>query len=142
MAYFLDLFSPETYEAFSRSDRSVSGFRQRHWGIAQRVKTGDMLICYLTKVSRWIGVLGVISGPYIDASPIFFPENDPFVVRFRVTPTAWLPVEKSIPIREDPVWKTLSFTRGQDKNSSTWTGKLRGSLVQVTSLRELHVCSV
>ena len=29
MAYFMDLFSPETYEAFNASDRSVSGFRPR-----------------------------------------------------------------------------------------------------------------
>jgi hypothetical protein len=29
------------------------------------------------------------------------------------------------------VWNALSFTRGQSKGSSTWTGKLRGSLVQL-----------
>jgi hypothetical protein len=36
MAYFLDLFSPETYEAFSRSDRSVSGFRVRQRNLAEK----------------------------------------------------------------------------------------------------------
>jgi hypothetical protein len=30
MAYFIDLFSPETYEAFARFSRDVSGFRLRH----------------------------------------------------------------------------------------------------------------
>jgi hypothetical protein len=30
MAYFIDLFSPETYEAFGRSSRDISGFRLRH----------------------------------------------------------------------------------------------------------------
>ena len=30
MAYFIDLFSPETYEAFARSSRDASGFRLRH----------------------------------------------------------------------------------------------------------------
>lgn len=131
MAYFLDLFSPETYEAFSRSDRTVSGFRLRHRGIAGRVKSGDKLVCYMTKLSRWVGVLEVIEGPYIDDTPRFFLESDPFVVRFRVRPTAWLPVEKAIPIHEERVWSTLSFTRGQSKSSSTWTGKLRGSLVRL-----------
>lgn len=131
MAYFLDLFSPETYEAFSRSDRTVSGFRRRHWGIAGRVKPGDRLLCYMTKLSRWVGVLEVLEGPYVDDTPVFLPDSDPFVVRFRVRPIAWLPIEKAIPIHDDRVWNALSFTRGQSKNSSTWTGKLRGSLVQL-----------
>ena len=131
MSYFLDLFSPETYEIFTRSDRRVSGFRLRHRGIAARVKTGDKFVCYMTKLSRWIGILEVIDGPYIDQTPIYASENDPFVVRFHVNASAWLPVDKAIPIHEDRVWNELTFTRGQSKTSSTWTGRLRGSLVQL-----------
>ncbi len=29
MAYYIDLFSPETYEAFSKSNQNISGFRLR-----------------------------------------------------------------------------------------------------------------
>ena len=43
MAYFIDLFSPETYEAFARSGRDISGFRLRHKGMADRIKSGDVL---------------------------------------------------------------------------------------------------
>jgi len=132
MSYFLDLFSPETYEAFGRSDRSISGFRKRHLGIARRVKPGDQLLCYMTKLSRWFGILDVLEGPFVDDTPIYTPEGDPFVVRFRVKPAVWLSVEKGVPIHEDHVWNALSFTRGQSKSSSTWTGKVRGSLVQVS----------
>lgn len=131
MAYYLDLFSPETYEAFARSERSISGFRMRQRNVARRIRTGDKFICYMTRLSRWMGLLEVLEGPFVDETPIFYPENDPFVVRFRVRPLAWLPVEKAIPIREDRVWNQLSFTRGQSKRSSSWTGKLRGSLVQL-----------
>ena len=131
MAYFVQLFSPETYEAFSRSDRTVSGFPLRRWGVAGKVKTGDRLVCYVTKLARWVGVLEVLEGPYLDETPLFFPVGDPFVVRFRVRPIAWLSVEKALPIHEDRVWNALSFTRGQSRSSSTWTGKLRGSLVQL-----------
>ncbi len=131
MAYFVQLFSPETYEAFSRSDRTVSGFPLRRWGVAGKVKTGDRLVCYVTKLSRWVGVLEVLEGPYLDETPLFFPVGDPFVVRFRVRPIAWLSVEKALPIHEDHVWNALSFTRGQSRSSSTWTGKLRGGLVQL-----------
>jgi hypothetical protein len=132
MTYFLNLFSPETYEAFSRSDRSVSGFRARHRSVAARVRPGDELLCYMTKLSRWVGVLRVIDGPYEDATPVFYDESDPFVVRFHVTPDAWLPVEKAIPIYDDRIWNALSFTRGQSRGTSTWTGRIRTSLAQLS----------
>jgi predicted RNA-binding protein len=128
MAYYLNLFSPETYEAFTQSSRDVSGFRPRQRRAASRIRTGDKLICYMTKLSRWVGVLEVTSAWYEDDTPIFYPEDDPFVIRFKVKPLAWLDKEKAIPIHDDRVWNELSFTRGHDKKSSTWTGKLRASL--------------
>ncbi len=130
MAYFLDLFSPETYEAFKRTPRDTSGFRLRQKNAAERVRAGDKLLCYLTRLSRWCGLLEVTSGPFMDDSPIFYPEADPFVVRFKVRPTIVLDIEKAVPIHEDAVWQSLSFTKNHDKNSLTWTGKIRASLVQ------------
>ncbi len=133
MNYFLDLFSPETYEAFGRSDRSVSGFRPRHKNAADRVRIGDKLVCYMTRLSRWFGVLEVVEGPFHDNTPIFFPEADPFVVRFRVRPIGWLAVEKAVPIYEDAVWNQLSFTKGQTRGTPTWAGRVRTSLVQLSA---------
>ena len=131
MAYFIDLFSPETYEAFKRSSRDISGFRLRHKGMADRIKSRDIFVCYLTRLSRWFGLLEVVEGPFIDDKPIFVPENDPFVVRFRVRPKVWLEIEKAIPIHDDVVWNGLSFTRDLEKGSIAWTGKVRGSLVRL-----------
>jgi len=131
MKYYLNLFSPETYESFSHSDQNVSGFRSRHKKAASKIKVGDRFICYMTKTSRWVGVFEVTSGFYEDNTPIFYSENDPFVIRFRVKPIAWLDKEKAIPIHEDKVWNTLSFTRDHDRGTSTWTGKVRTSLNQL-----------
>jgi predicted RNA-binding protein len=111
MNYYLNLFSPETYEAFSRSDRRVSGFRFRQKKAADRISPGDRFICYMTKLSRWIGVLEVVEGPYEDGTPIFYEEDDPFVVRFRVREVVWLPRDKTVPIYEDVVWDRLTFPR-------------------------------
>ncbi len=61
MAYYLDLFSPETYEVFTKSRRDISGFRVRHQNAARRIAVGDKLICYMTRLSRWVGVLEVTS---------------------------------------------------------------------------------
>ena len=131
MSYFIDLFSPETYEAFSRSDRTISGFRIRHKATAERIKPGDLLVCYLTRVSRWIGLLEILEGPFIDNTPIFVPDNDPFVLRFRVRPTVWLGLDSAIPIHDETIWRKLSFTRDLEHGSKAWTGKVRGSLVRL-----------
>lgn len=131
MAYYTNLFSPETYEAFGRSSRDVSGFRTRQRKAASRIKPGDKFICYMTKLSRWIGVFEVVSGCYEDDTPIFYPEGDPFVIRFRVKPIVWLEKEKAIPIKDDKVWQQLTFTRDCDKTSPAWTGQIRGSLARM-----------
>ena len=131
MSYFIYLFSPETYEAFSRSSRDISGFRRRHRGMAERIKAGDVFVCYVTRLSRWFGLLEVLEGPFIDDKPIFVPANDPFVVRFRVRPSVWLEIDKALPIHDDMIWKGLSFTRNLERGSISWTGKVRGSLVRL-----------
>lgn len=131
MAYFVSIFSPQTYEAFGQSDRTVTGFRARREAAAQRVQPGDKFVCYLTKLTRWVGILEVIDGPYRDATPIFAEEDDPFVVRFHVIASVWLPLERAVPIHDDEVWNGLSFTRGQSKTSVSWVGKIAASLVQL-----------
>ncbi len=128
MAYFIDLFSPETYRAFGKSDQTVSGFRERQKGIASSVKPGDKLICYMTKLSRWVGVLEVTSNFFIDDAPIFTQPIDPFTVRFKVKQECWLAPEYAIPIRDEVCWEKLSFTRKLAKGSLGWTGMVRGIL--------------
>jgi hypothetical protein len=128
MTYYTHLFSPDTIETFSRSARDVSGFSRHQLAWARRIHPGDRFVCYMTKLSRWIGVLEILSDYYIDESPLFYPENDPYVVRFKVRAVAWLPKEKAVPIHEKEVWDALTFTRDCDPKSPAWTGKVRISL--------------
>lgn len=131
MAYYIDLFSPETYEAFTQSAQTISGFRLRHKIAAERIKAGDLFVCYVTKVSRWCGLLEIVEGPFINNTPIFLTEDDPFVVRFKIHPKVWLPLDQSLPIHDPFIWNGLSFTRMLEKGSISWTGKVRGSLVKL-----------
>jgi hypothetical protein len=130
MNYWSDLFTPETFEAFSRSDQTVTGFRESQRSIAERVRVGDKFVCYMVRLSRWIGILEVLDGPFLDKTPIFVPDDDPFVVRFKVRPTVWLPLEKTIPIHEPEVYSQLSFTR-EVKPGGYWLGPLRRSLYRL-----------
>lgn len=124
MKYLIDLFSPETYQAFTNSNRAISGFRKRQENTAKKLKVGDLLICYVTKLSRFVGVLEITSKYFIDNTPIFYQENDPFIIRFKVKPLIWLPLEKSIPIFNKILWDNLSFIQ----NTKGWTGMVRNSL--------------
>jgi hypothetical protein len=131
MAYYIHLFSPETHEAFSQSTRKVTGFRVRQKALAEKIKAGDIFICYITRLSRWCGLLEVVDGPYEDGTPLFLPSDDPFTIRFRVEPKVWLPLTQAIPIHADQIWQHLSFTQTIEKNSRGWTGLLRNNLNKI-----------
>jgi hypothetical protein len=128
MAYYIDIFSPETYERFLNSDRAVGGFTENKKGQASALKPGDKLICYVTRLSRWVGVLEVTGEMFVDETPRFTEESDPYVLRFPVVPKAVLPLEKAVPILDDSSWQNLSFTKSLSKDSSRWTMMVRSSL--------------
>ena len=128
MAYFLDLFTPETWSAFCEMGGTVTGFRERQRGLAfERVRPGDIFLCYMTRLSRWCGVLQAESGAYYDDSPMHA-DFAPYTVRFKVKPIVILDNERAIPIYDDRVWSTLTITNQYTKGTSLWTGFFRSSL--------------
>src|SRR5579864_2959610 len=110
MAAYLDLFTPETWSAFLKRGRDVSGFRV--WGrvIASKIRHDDIFICYLVGLSRWIGALRVLSSAYEDSAPYFVEQEDPFVIRFKVEPIVTLEPVRGIPIRD--IWDKLPMCKG------------------------------
>jgi EVE domain len=134
MQYWLNLFTPYTWTRFKEKGANVSGFGSRqHKAAFERVKKGDLLLCYLVKLSRWCGVLEVAGDAFKDATPLFADTNDPFTIRFKVKPKIILDFAQSVPIQEPELWQELSFTRTIAINKSSWAVKLRQSLVQLAS---------
>ena len=128
MQYILDLFTPETWQKFLESEARVTGFRERYRRLVrERVRQGDTFVCYLTRLSRWCGVLRVRSDSYHDTRPIYS-DPDPYVMRFNVEPIVLLDPESAIPIYHDDVWTNLSLTKRHEKGQSGWTGFFRNSL--------------
>src|SRR5438105_487402 len=84
MTYWLDLFTGQTWQEFQSHGAKVSGFRKRMHNAVERIKPGDILLCYLTGVKRWVGAL-TVNGRSKDKSAIW--EFDPFPERLNVTPT-------------------------------------------------------
>jgi predicted RNA-binding protein len=69
--YWIDLFAIETWKEFLDHGGDVSGFSEKRRVTVERMKPGDYLLCYLTRVSRWVGMLEVTGGPFFDEAPIW-----------------------------------------------------------------------
>jgi hypothetical protein len=120
--YWLDLFTGTTWQEFLNAGGQVSGFREGRWKTVQQIKVGDYLLCYLTGLSRWIGVLEVVAAPVQETTPIW--QDDPFPCRVRVKPVALLTPETAVPI--ETLRGQLSIFENMT-SPMAWTGRLRGS---------------
>jgi hypothetical protein len=120
--YWLDLFTGTTWQEFLDAGADVSGFRENRWRTAQRIKPGDYLLCYLTGVFRFIGILEVTSEPYKDTTPIW--KDTLFPCRMSVKVIIALTPETAVPIHnlrdELSIFENLTTPHA-------WTGHLRGS---------------
>jgi predicted RNA-binding protein len=124
--YWLDLFTGKTWEEFHKSGGNVSGFKERRRNIAKKIRQGDYLICYLTGLSRFIGVLEVLSDSYFDAETRIW-EDQLFPVRFKVKVIYALNAKTAIPVHD--LKDKLSIFRDL-KTPRAWSGFFRGSPVQ------------
>jgi hypothetical protein len=85
-SFWLDLFTWETWNEFLKHGGKVSGFRESRWSTVQKVASGDILLCYLTGVSRFIGALEVVGEPFQDKTPVW--HSDVFPARLPVKVTS------------------------------------------------------
>jgi hypothetical protein len=121
--YWLDLFTAVTWQEFLDAGANLSGFRDSRWNTLQKVKVGDYFLCYLTGVSRWIGLLEVTSAPFQDTSPVW--KDESFPCRLTVRVVAKLTPENGIPVKE--MKDQLSVFRTSGGGALAWTGHFRGS---------------
>ena len=111
MNYWLDSFTGTTWKEFRDAGSSVTGFRENKRNLIARISKGDILLCYVTGVKQWVGVLEVI-GPSNNQSKIW--KDDTFPIRLEVRPLVTLDVACGVPMSEleGKVW----FFRGpQDR---------------------------
>jgi hypothetical protein len=123
--YWLDLFTVETWKEFRDHGSDVSGFNEKFWKTVQRMKPGDYLLCYLTRVSRWVGLLEVVGEPYSDEERIWasavYPSRVPVRAVLQLDPEQGVPV---LDMREK-----LTVFRNLD-NPNRWQGPFRRSPLQ------------
>jgi len=120
--YWLDLFTWTTWQEFNAAGAKVSGFRESRWNTVQKIKTGDYFLCYLTGVSRFIGILEVTDVPYKDKTPIW--KDEDFPCRLKVKLVAELTPQTAVPVIE--LKDSLSFFKNLT-SPHAWTGNFRAS---------------
>lgn len=116
------MFTGETWDEFLAHGADVSGFTERRKNLCNEVQPGDYFICYLTGLSRFVGVLEVQSKCYYDTSPIW--QKGTFPVRFKVKPVITLTPETAVPVLE--LRDKLSIFK-KILPGGRWSGFFRGS---------------
>jgi predicted RNA-binding protein len=120
--YWLDLYTGKSWEEFLKNKARVTGFRETRRALAGKIKPGDYLLCYMTGISRFIGVLEVKSDLYIDHEKIWSDED--FPIRFRVELLQKLEPKISVPILT--LKDKLTIFQNL-KSENAWSGFFRGS---------------
>lgn len=120
--YWLDLFTGTTWREFREAGANVSGFRPRQLRTAKRMQPGDIFLCYLTGVMRWVGALEII-GRSTDTRQIW--KEQEFPVRFDVKPCVMLEPEHGVPM-QDLEGRVKFYTGPKDKGK--FQGIVRSSL--------------
>jgi hypothetical protein len=126
MTYWLNLFTGRTWHEFQAAGAAVSGFRAgRSEARARKINRGDVFLCYLVGVSRWVGLLQIESEQFNDQTEIF--SEEVFPVRFRVKPVMMLSPEHGVPM--DVLQGKLSFYSSKESGKH-WSGHVRTSLTK------------
>lgn len=121
MKYWLNLYSHQTWLEFLDNGADVTGFREKRWRTVQKIKPGDLFLCYMTGISRFFAIEEVVGEPFQDDSPIW--ENAAFSSRIPVQVILELSPEHAVPVTE---LTELSYFQNL-KTPHAWTGHFRGS---------------
>lgn len=88
----------------------------------KQMKQGDYLLCYLTRASRWVGVLEVVGDSFVDSSVIW--KSRTYPARVPVRPVIELEPEFGVPVLD--MRDELSVFQGLG-NPNLWSGPFRRS---------------
>ena len=121
MNFWVNLFTGNTWQEFRRAGAGTAGFREHTHNMVGKIKCGDVLLCYLTGVMRWVGALEVM-GPTRDERRIW--ADDAFPVRLEVKPIIMLDPQHGIPMGD--LEGKVHFYRGA-RDRGTFRGLVRRS---------------
>lgn len=121
-SFYLGLFTVESWREFKRHGGQLMGFNHNKAKTVERLNPGDRILCYLTKVSNFVGVMQVAGRCFIDHKPVW--TDGVFPVRLPVRILQELPLMQAVPIQS--LKGKLSFLP-KSTTSNGWTIYVRSS---------------
>jgi hypothetical protein len=118
--YWLDLFSPETWNEIEQIGYETTGFNPSRKIHAEKVPVGAWFLCYLTGKSRFVGILEALSESYWDETQIW--RSDTYPVRFRTRLICRVPEDRGLHYHD---------VLARSAHERSWTGYIRGSPVEL-----------
>jgi hypothetical protein len=96
--YWLTTFTIETWDEFLDHGGDIAGYGEERWTSVRNMEQGDYLLCYLMRISRFVGLLEVAGEPFFDRQQIWSSRTFPSRVPVRTLLT--LKPEQGIPVKE------------------------------------------
>ncbi len=121
--YFVGLFTVDSWQEFLAHGGNIMGFQENKASSVHRLRHGDRLLAYLTRVSAFVGVLEVVGEPFYDATPLW--SDGEFPVRIAVKVRDSVPIERAVPMAA--VLPKLSFARAKPRLPAYWSIHVRSS---------------
>jgi predicted RNA-binding protein len=122
VTYWLDVFTLKSFDEFQKAGANVSGFPERRWKTIQRIRVGDILLCYMKTKSCWFGALEVASKAFQDNTPIW--SDAVYPCRIKVRPLVFVEPDEAVQARNMlPRLKLFANLRDPER----WSGALRTS---------------
>jgi len=129
MTYWIVVGSEENMRIAESRGFDIFGFKSTRRAEASRMKPGDKLIFYLTKIMKFGGLAEVTSDYFEDHAKVFKSEKksgEDYPFRVRVKPEIILDPDQYLDVKE--IAPTLAFTRRWGDN---WRLAFQGNLHEV-----------
>ncbi len=121
--YWLDPFTVTTWDEFQKAGSSIRDFSQSRWKTVQKIAQDDYLLCYITGVRRFVGILEVVSAAFKEQDRDVSKDNG-FLCRLKVRPIIELTHETALPVMQ--LREQLSVFQNL-KSPSAWANHFRSS---------------
>lgn len=120
--YWFVLFNLKSWNEFIENKKNVFGFPNYKYKSVMKIKNGDLLLCYLSGISRFVGLYKVTREMFKDKE-IIWTENV-YPNRLEADPLIQLTPETAVQLFD--LKEDLNFIK-KSKTPTGWTYKVRTS---------------
>lgn len=125
VTYYAVVFTESSWGLFKAAGGTTAAFPSGAWGRVAKLKSGDVLLCYMTDVMQWVGLLQVTGDPYIGTEPPIWGVGV-FPARVQVRVAEELPAGSAVSAKQ-LVRQIPRLRAAEEKHPGSWAAYVRGS---------------